>query len=296
MTTPGSSPFSISYNPSSASSLDGLISRLQRGLLPSIPELSFLCALSRQLLLALPNVVPLSTPLSICGDLHGQFFDFLDILHLSGPPPHTSYLFLGDYVDRGAFSLSTLLLLLALHARHPTRVALLRGNHESRGISRQYGFYSECMQKYGDASPWSLLCSVFDCLPLAATIDGAFLCVHGGLAPSWGSVDDVAALDRVRELPMEGAMCDLMWSDPDTEQAGWVRNSRGAGWCFGQEVTERFLRVNGLLCLIRAHQLCHEGYSVLWDKVGQSPWCRRVLQGIVKRRRSRTVSGWGQFR
>ena len=147
-------------------------------------------------------------------------------------------------------------------------MAYLRGNHESRAISRQFGFYDECMAKYNDPTPWVLLCSVFDCLPLGAVVDGAMLCVHGGLAPSYGSVGELQGVDRFIELPMEGPMCDLMWSDPDVEQGGWVRNQRGAGWCYGVEVTAKFLRDNGLQCLIRAHQLCQEGYNVLWDQVG----------------------------
>ena len=205
------SPFSPSYNPSSSDSLDALIAHITAGHLLTLPALTHLTSLSRSLLLSLPNILPLTTPLCVIGDLHGQFFDLLDIFHVSGPAPHTSYLFLGDYVDRGPFSLSTFTLLLALFCRYPSRVALLRGNHESRAISRQYGFYDECMAKYNDPTPWVLLCGVFDCLPLGALVDGEMLCVHGGLAPSYGGVDDLQGVDRVKELPMEGPMCDLMW-------------------------------------------------------------------------------------
>ena len=269
---PSTSPLTAHYNPSSPASLDGLISRLQQGHLLSIPELTFLCSLSRQVLLPLPNVLSLSPPLSVVGDLHGQFFDLLELLSISGPPPHTSYLFLGDFVDRGPLSLSTLTLLLALLCRHPSRVSLLRGNHESRAISRHYGFYDEVLQKYNDPAPWHLLCRTFDCLPLAARIGAWGLALHGGLAPSFSSCDDLQALDRFQELPLDGPMCDAVWSDPDVEQGGWTRSSRGAGWCFGAEVTRRWLRVNGLECLVRAHQLCQEGYNLLFDDTVVTVW------------------------
>ena len=272
--TPTSSPtWSLSpHTPSSASILDDVIERLQAGQLPSLPELSFLVSAARLLLLSTPNLVCLSSPVTVVGDIHGQFNDLLELLLLCGPPPLSSYLFLGDYVDRGPMSVSTISLLLAMLVRHPSRVTLLRGNHESRVISRSYGLYDECMQLYDSAAGWQLLCSVFDCLPLAATVDGTVLCLHGGLCPSLHSLSELQAIDRFCEVGVDGGlMCDLMWSDPEPEQAGFMRSTRGAGWTFGQDVTERFLHVNGLDCIVRAHQLCQEGYSILWDNCGPSP-------------------------
>ena len=127
----------------------------------------------------------------------------------------TNYLFMGDYVDRGFNSVETFLLLLALKVRYPERITLIRGNHESRQITQVYGFYDECMRKYGSVNVWRYCTEVFDCLALAALVDNKIFCVHGGLSPVIGKIDEINNIDRKQEVPHEGAMSDLMWSDPE---------------------------------------------------------------------------------
>ena len=113
-------------------------------------------------------------------------------------------LFLGDFVDRGFHSVETFLLLLALKVRYPDRMTLIRGNHESRQITTVYGFYDECVRKYGSASVWRYCTEVFDYLSLTAVVDGKVLCVHGGLSPSIQELDQVRLIDRKQEVPHEG--------------------------------------------------------------------------------------------
>lgn len=306
-----------------------------------------LCEMVKEHLMEESNIQPVCTPVVVCGDIHGQFYDLLELFRVAGgmpgetnvespstmitsddiePPtslmsnlkiggsePLTSlmsnlklgsdkdedneeeeeyrgrpriagqssrggssrsgakanevsgngcqnFIFLGDFVDRGYFSLETLTLLLCLKALYPSKITLVRGNHESRQITQVYGFYEECIQKYGNASVWKACCQVFDFLILAAIIDGQILCVHGGLSPEIRTLDQIRVVARAQEIPHEGAFCDLVWSDPDDIDT-WGVSPRGAGWLFGEKVATEFNHVNGLKLIARAHQLVNEGYK-----------------------------------
>lgn len=140
---------------------------------------------------------------------------------------------MGDYVDRGYYSVETVTLLVALKVRYRERITILRGNHESRQITQVYGFYDECLRKYGNPNVWKYFTDLFDYLPLTALVDGQIFCLHGGLSPSIDTLDHIRALDRLQEVPHEGPMCDLLWSDPD-DRGGWGISPRGAGYTFGQ--------------------------------------------------------------
>mmetsp|Transcript_11725 Transcript_11725/g.43697 ORF Transcript_11725/g.43697 Transcript_11725/m.43697 type:complete len:299 (-) Transcript_11725:58-954(-) len=211
-----------------------------------------------------PNVVPLQTPVTVCGDIHGQFFDLLELFRVGGDSPYTNYVFLGDFVDRGYHSVETWLLLLALKVRFPTRVTLLRGNHECRQITQVYGFYDECMRKYGSPTVWNMCTDIFDMLSLAAVIDDHTFCVHGGLSPKMETIDQIRSINRHHEVPHEGPMCDLLWSDPDNI-SGWGMSPRGAGYLFGSDVVKQFNQINGMRLIARAHQLVMAGHQEMFD-------------------------------
>ncbi len=207
------------------------------------------------------NVQPVRSPVTIVGDLHGQFYDLLNLLspEIGNSPPMTSYIFLGDFVDRGHNSVETLILLLCLKLKYPGYVTLLRGNHESRQITQVYGFYDECLRKYGNAAVWRYCTNAFDTFALAALIDSQVLCVHGGLSPDVRTLDQIRSIDRQVEIPHEGAFCDLVWSDPEEISVPWQVSPRGAGFLFGERVTDEFNFVNQLDLIARAHQLVMEG-------------------------------------
>ncbi|KAK4140060.1 Metallo-dependent phosphatase-like protein [Dichotomopilus funicola] len=306
-----------------------------------------LCEMVKEVLMEESNIQPVVAPVTICGDIHGQFYDLLELFRVAGgmpgesrvqapvasttvitsddieppteitdpklknkvqnaggaeaeagaegeeggasgsgdggdrndetiaeesplaaPPPadagvqsvETRFVFLGDFVDRGYFSLETFTLLMCLKAKFPDRIVLVRGNHESRQITQVYGFFEECQQKYGNASVWKACCQVFDFLVLAAIVDGTVLCVHGGLSPEIRTIDQIRVVARAQEIPHEGAFCDLVWSDPEDIDS-WAISPRGAGWLFGHKVATEFNHVNGLKTIARAHQLVNEGYK-----------------------------------
>ena len=235
-------------------------------------------------------------------------------------------------------------------------MTLIRGNHESRQITTVYGFYDECLRKYGSANVWRYCCEVFDYLALGAIVlsasstlqpskqpssqanslastqeyidgdieievlgsdggvvsrfprrrssagaqakgtpnspaktgapgsgasgystgttgnsGGAVLCVHGGLSPLIDAVDKIRLLDRKQEVPHEGAMCDLLWSDPD-EIDGWGLSPRGAGFLFGADIVKVFNHANDLSLIARAHQLVMEGFKEMFDNSIVTVW------------------------
>ena len=132
----------------------------------------------------------------IGSDIHGQYYDLLRFFNDAGLPGQTSYLFLGDYVDRGTCSIETICLLMAYKVKHPQMVGLLRGNHESRSVTQVYGFYDECIKKYGSAGIWKQLTDLFDFLPVSALVEGKVMCMHGGLSPQMECIDELNELDR----------------------------------------------------------------------------------------------------
>ncbi|KAL9008347.1 MAG: hypothetical protein Q9173_006517, partial [Seirophora scorigena] len=324
------------------------------------PAVRDLCHKARELLIEEGNVVQVDAPVTICGDIHGQFHDLMELFRVGGDVPDTNYLFMGDFVDRGFYSLESFLLLLCLKVRYPDRITLIRGNHESRQITTVYGFYDECIRKYGSANVWRYCCEVFDYLALGAIVlgtsaqlepaymdpeaqanlpvtdeeieieimnarnevtsrfprnrrrtsenenmasspsrspnahtpsktgpagtgasadsggslsnsGGAVLCVHGGLSPLVETVDKIRLLDRKQEVPHEGAMCDLLWSDPD-EIDGWGLSPRGAGFLFGADIVKRFNHMNDLSLIARAHQLVMEGFKEMFDSSIVTVW------------------------
>ena len=104
---------------------------------------------------------------------------------------------MGDYVDRGYYSVETFTFLMVLKVKYPGHITLIRGNHESRQISQAYGFYDEILRKYGNTNPWKMFMDVFDLLTICAVIEGQVFCVHGGLSPDIKSLDQIRLINRV---------------------------------------------------------------------------------------------------
>eukprot|EP00041_Stephanoeca_diplocostata_P009106 m.138969 g.138969 ORF g.138969 m.138969 type:complete len:266 (+) comp17604_c0_seq4:179-976(+) len=197
---------------SSVSEVDRCIERAKECELLAEKQVKFLCDKAREIFLKESNVQPVSCPVTVVGDVHGQFYDLLELFRIGGNAPNTNYLFLGDYVDRG-----------------------------------------------------TMFTDLFDYLPSTALVENQIFCPHGGLSPNLDMLDHVRAIDRFMEVPHEGLLCDLLWSDPD-ERSGWGISPRGAGYTFGQDISENFNFINGVEMIARAHQLVMEGYSWSHDR------------------------------
>ncbi|KAL1332270.1 serine/threonine-protein phosphatase 5 isoform X1 [Arachis ipaensis] len=224
---------------------------------------------TRELLQALPSLVDITVHdgkhFTVCGDVHGQFYDLLNIFELNGlPSDDNPYLFNGDFVDRGSFSLEVILTLFAFKCMSPSAIYLARGNHESKSMNKIYGFEGEVRSKLSDTFV-ELFAEVFCCLPLAHVINSKVFVVHGGLFSVDGvKLSDIRAINRFCEPPEEGLMCELLWSDPQP-LPGRGPSKRGVGLSFGADVTKRFLQENHLDLVVRSHEVKDEGYEIEHD-------------------------------
>lgn len=224
---------------------------------------------TREMLRALPSLVDINVPLgkhfTVCGDVHGQFYDLLNIFELNGlPSEENPYLFNGDFVDRGSFSVEVILTLFAFKCMSPSAIYLARGNHESKSMNKIYGFEGEVRSKLSETFV-ELFAEVFCCLPLAHVINEKIFVVHGGLFSVDGvKLSDIRSIDRFCEPPEEGLMCELLWSDPQP-LPGRGPSKRGVGLSFGGDVTKKFLQENNLDLVVRSHEVKDEGYEIEHD-------------------------------
>jgi serine/threonine-protein phosphatase PPG1 len=245
--------------------IDELYELAWNGTLFTPLEIKYIMQKAIEILSNEKNVIYISSSITVVGDIHGQFNDLKELFDTGGKVPDTNYLFLGDYVDRGFQSLEVMILLTLMKIKYPYRVYLLRGNHESRQTNQNYGFHVECLKKYNQSSTvWLYINEMFDYLPLAAVIDNKLFCIHGGLSPSIQKIEDIKVLERCKDIPTEGPMADLVWSDPDENTEGFKISERGAGFLFGETVIDKFLHLNKMETIVRAHQLCKEGYLILF--------------------------------
>jgi protein phosphatase len=229
---------------------------------PEVPLVSKLFEMAQSIFQAEPVLLNLHAPCVIVGDIHGQILDLFRILHAFGMPPHQHYLFLGDLVDRGEFSVECLVVVLLLKCLYPDQVHLIRGNHEFGTLCSQCGFMMQFLNFFTSTLLYEQSLNVFRYIPLGARIDGTILCVHGGIGPAVTDIDCILSLRR----PIDGFGNDildsLVWSDPCSTITEFEENTtRGTGYNFGGDALARFLQQSGLRMLVRAHECVEDGVS-----------------------------------
>ncbi|OMJ88575.1 hypothetical protein SteCoe_9437 [Stentor coeruleus] len=223
------------------------------------------------------TLIELRYPVIVVGDIHGQFFDLLKLLDMAGDVASNKYLFLGDYVDRGSFSVEVLMVLYTLKLNFPQNVHMIRGNHECRQMTTFFNFRAECLFKY-DLEFYETACETFDMMALACIINKKFLAVHGGISPEMVTLEDITKVNRFTEPPRQGLFCDMLWSDPVANDTGAspdkykVNEVRGCSYFFNVNAVNTFLKRNKLLTVIRAHEAQLEGYKMhTWNGPGEFP-------------------------
>lgn len=221
-----------------------------------------LCTRAMRMLSFLPTLIEISGPMIIVGDLHGNFHDLLRILSTFGSPEKTQYLFLGDYVDRGEYSLETIIYLFKLLLQYPEKVHLIRGNHEMAEINRTYGFRKEVVDAYGSDDLWVKFNEVFNYLPIAAIIDRKVFCVHGGIVSGLTNLNQLYHLSKpITEENIPQFVRGLLWADPSPQVNYYDKGVRGSGEIFGCLAIAQFYQSTGMKMIIRGHESKKNGYD-----------------------------------
>ena len=249
-------------------------SATEQGIFMNAAQIDELCDAAEAVFKSENTVLRINAPVKIFGDLHGQFYDLMRLFAEYGSPStagdiaYIDYLFLGDYVDRGAHSLETIALLLALKIEHPENVHLLRGNHEEADINALFGFRIECVERLGERvgeHAWRRFNALFEWLPLAAVIEDKVCCMHGGIGRSIETIEQIDQLERPCSMESGGLeLMDLLWSDPTENDSveGLRPNARGPGLVtFGPDRVKQFCENNGLQMIVRAHECVMDGFE-----------------------------------
>ena len=228
-----------------------------------LPILEKICLKTYKILSDEPNLLRLTSPIYIFGDIHGQYCDLIRFLDIIGLPPKSQFLFLGDYVDRGDNSIEVISLLFSLKIKYPKQVFLLRGNHECSQVNDAYGFKDECVERYKDRGIhiWNEINNTLRMLPVSAVIDNKIFCTHGGISPHLENLEQINKINRNVEIPDRGILCDLTWADPKRQRNKWADNDRGISYTFNEKALDDFIKKMKIELVVRAHQVVDDGFQ-----------------------------------
>ncbi|KAL7292983.1 hypothetical protein TKK_0013433 [Trichogramma kaykai] len=211
------------------------------------------------------NLIEVDKPVTVCGDIRGQYYDLMTVFKIGGVPRRTKYLFLGNYVGKGRFGIECIFYLWSLKIRYPNTFFLLRGNHESRYHAENCTFKNECEVKY-DLEIYEACLTAFNALPLAALVNKKFFCIHGGLTPEILHLEDIIKINRFTEPSLISLLSGLLGSNPcehyGTEKKSLFYNTTSNSFSFSYKAVCDFLTRHDLLSMIRAHEVQGDGFEL----------------------------------
>ncbi|MFW9976307.1 MAG: metallophosphoesterase [Candidatus Thorarchaeota archaeon] len=213
-----------------------------------------------------PNIVEIPNGnIVFIGDLHGELDSILSVQNLFSKYKNHTFVFLGDYVDRGPAQIKTFNLAMALAISNPKRVLLLRGNHESDEVARRYGFYTEVTRKFS-IEVYSNYLKVFQVLPMGAIIPNLIFACHGGIPETVESINDLQKCNRFYPDFEDDTLLQLAWNDPKDADFRFAANSRGARVkAFGRVAFNEFAKNLDIQIMFRAHEVFPEGFKRFFD-------------------------------
>lgn len=263
--------------------IEAYASRKKQLLLPTFPShfINELIANVTEIFKSEQTLLEITPQVIVCGDLHGHLLDLLRVLKTYGSPEARQYLFLGDIVDRGEFSIECIVLIYIMKCIWPKTVWIIRGNHEFAYLCGQCGFFSQLTEVYGDMNIFRAFLKSFSYLPLAAMIGQTTLCVHGGLSPSLYSLAQIKNIQRpLDDFGDDDVIDGLLWSDPNNDLREYTDSPRGTGFFFGASAADEFLKANKLKYVVRGHECVPDGYFTHFGSIitvfGASNYCGMV--------------------
>ncbi len=207
----------------------------------------------------------------VIGDLHGDLKSLMRLVEIIKPENPKYVIFLGDIVDRGLYQLECLILVLALKIKDSNKFYLLRGNHETLEVNKNYGFFQDFLKRFKDPKKFNQVEAIYNALPYCVLVNESILCLHGGIP------EDINAINRLRGTKTSEinwtfentakSLLQIMWNDPKPNLKGFTESFRGKDIkFFGKDVFTDFMRENKLDYLIRAHERFPEGYKWFFNK------------------------------
>lgn len=227
------------------------------------------------------------------GDLHGEFDCAMAVKRLVDKYPEHTFVFLGDYGDRGPNQAATFNLVAALAVRYPHRVIMLRGNHESSSVATRYGFYFEVQRLY-NIHLFDHYSAAFSTLPLAAHSKSGIFACHGGVPEGVADIDDIQSENRRSDEFDSDILYQLVWNDPEEGDFSFRPNSRGRRCrIFGKKAFDEFCGNLDIAIFLRAHQVFANGIQRFFQgklvSVFSSRYGGSVEPKVVRLGKSHTI-------